>query len=224
MQTVYYSLMRNPVAFLLAAGVIACLPVRSAPQTPAPAHASIVDSHEGVTIGVEPWTQASRYKAKFPKKSPLAGGIVAVRVTFKNDTEHGVKVNLQRIRLVVQIAEDNHQELDSLSASDVADAVMLKKNGKDPTAKRIPIPLPIGKPKPERDANWTNFRDDCQNAAVPSGVVAAHSTVEGLLYFDLRGEVDLLESSRLYVPDLFNMNTNEPLSYFDIALGHDSTQ
>jgi hypothetical protein len=224
MQTVYYSLMRNLVAFLLATGVAACLLAQSSPQVPAPVHASIVDSHEGVTIGVEPWTQASRYKAKFPKKSPLAGGIVAIRVTFRNDNDYGVKVNLQRIQLVVQVSEDNRQQLDALSADNVADAVMLKANGKDPTAKRIPIPLPVGKPKPSRDANWTNFRDDCQNAAVPSGVLAAHSSVEGLLYFDLRGEMDLLTSARLYVPDLFNMNDNQPLSYFDVALGHDSSE
>ena len=224
MQTVYYSLMRNLLALLLTAGVAACLPAQNSPQTPAPVPATIVDSHEGMTVGVEPWTQASRYKAKFPKKSPLAGGIVAIRVTFRNETDHGVKVNLQRIQLVVQIGEDNRQELDALSAEDVADAVMLKANGKDPTAKRIPIPLPVGKPKPSRDANWTNFRDDCQNAAVPSSVVAAHSSVEGLLYFDLRGELDLLQTARLYVPDLFNMNDNQPLSYFDIALGHDSSE
>jgi hypothetical protein len=224
METVYYSLMRNLLALLLTAAAAACLPAQNSQQTPAPVHASVVDSHEGMTVGVEPWTQASRYKAKFPKKSPLAGGIVAIRVTFRNDADHGVKVNLQRIQLVVQIGEDNRQELDALSADDVADAVMLKANGKDPTAKRIPIPLPVGKPKPSRDANWTNFRDDCQNAAVPSGVVAAHSSVEGLLYFDLRGEVDLLQTARLYVPDLFNMNDNQPLSYFDIALGQDSSE
>lgn len=224
MQTVYYTFMRNLVAFLLAVGVAACLGAQGTPQTSTPVHASIVDSHEGMTIGVEPWTQASRYKAKFPKKSPLTGGIVAIRVTFRNDNDHGVKVNLQRIRLVVQISEDERQELDALSADDVADAVMLKANGKDPTAKRIPIPLPVGRPKPSRDANWTNFRDDCQNAAVPSSVVAAHSTVEGLVYFDLRGEVDLLQTARLYIPDLFNMNDNQPLSYFDIALSHDSSE
>jgi hypothetical protein len=220
MQTVYYSLMRNLLAFLLLTATASGLLAQNSTKASTPMHAAIVDAHEGVTIGVEPWTQASRYKEKFSKKSPFSGGIVAIRLSFRNDNEYGIKVDLQRIRLLVQISEDSRQELVPLSAEDVADTVLLKENGKDPTAKRIPVPLPVGKPKPYRDANWTALRDACQNAGVPSSVVAAHSTVEGLLYFDLRGEVDLLQTSRLYVPNLMTMGDNQPLSYFDIDLGH----
>ena len=222
MQTVYYSLMRNLLAFLLFTGAATFLPAQDSGKTQAPMRASIVDSHEGITIGVEPWAQASRYKEKFPKKSPLAAGIVAIHLSIRNDNDQGVKVDLHRIRLIVQISEDSRQELAPRSADDVADAVMLKSNGKDPTARRVPLPIPVGKTKPERDANWTSFRDACQNAAVPSAVVAAHSTVEGLIYFDLRGEVELLQTARLYLPNLLMMGENQPLSYFDIALSHNS--
>jgi hypothetical protein len=218
MQTVYYSLMQNLLAFLLLAAAAICLPAQNNGKGSDPTHASIVDSHEGVTIGVEPWTQASRYKDKFPKKSPLNGGVVAIHASFRNDNEYGVKVDLKSIRLLVQINEDNRQEIAPLSAEDVADTVLLKANGKDPTAKRVPLPIPVGKPKPARDANWTSLRDACQNAAVPSSVLAAHSTVEGLIYFDLRGEVELLQTSHLYVPNLATMGENQPLSYFDIDL------
>jgi len=211
--------MRNLLASLL---VVAAIPLaaQNSGQPPATGHASIVDSHEGVTIGIDPWVQASRYKEKFPKKSPFAGGMVALRVSFRNDNDYGVKVDLKRIRLIVQLSEDSRQELETLSAEDVADAIMLKANGKDPTARRIPLPIPVPRTKPSRDANWTNFRDTCQNAAVPSGVVAGHSTVDGLLYFDIRGEVELLQTARLYVPNLVTMGENQPLSYFDIDLGH----
>ncbi|MGB7845139.1 MAG: hypothetical protein WBL63_05955 [Candidatus Acidiferrum sp.] len=215
--------MRKLIASLLYASVATAVLAQSDAKAPATLRASIVESHEGVTIGVDPWTQASRYKAKFPKKSPLAGGVVAIRISFRNDNDNGVRVDLHRIRLLVQISEDNRQELDPLSPDDVADTVLLKANGKDPTARRIPIPLPIGKPKPTRDANWTSFRDACQNAAVPSSILGAHSTVEGLVYFDLRGEVDLLQTARLYVPNLATMGDNQPLSYFDIDLGHNSS-
>jgi hypothetical protein len=233
MQTVYYSLVRNLLACLLFAVAAASLPAQNqnkdATQTPAnsgdPLHAAITDSHEGVTIGIEPWTQASRYKEKFPKKSPFSKGIVAIHVSFRNDSDHGLKVNLQSIRLLVQLSEENRQELAPLSAEDVADTVMLKDNGKDPTAKRnpLPIPLPTGTPKSSRDANWTALRDACQNAGVPSSIVGGHSTVEGLIYFDLRGEVDLLQTAHLYFPNIVSMGDNQPLSYFDIALGHDSS-
>jgi hypothetical protein len=179
---------------------------------------SIVDAHEGITIGVDPWTQASRYKTKFPKKSPFNGGIVALHLTIRNDNDEGVKLNLSRIRLLVQLDEDNRQELEALTAEDVADTVMLKQNGKDPTARRspLPLPLPTSRPKPERDKNWVEFKEACQNAAIPSSVIGAHGIMEGLVYFDLRGEIDLVKTARLYVPDLQRMSTHEAISYFDI--------
>jgi hypothetical protein len=182
---------------------------------------AISDSHEGVTIGVDPWTTASRYKEKFPKKSPFAGGVIGIHIRVQNDNDQGIKINLQRIRLLVQIDEENRQELEPLSADEVADTVLLKDNGKDPTARRNPLPIPVGKPRPSRDANWTTMRDACQNAGVPSTVIGAHSFVEGLVYFNLRGEVELLHTARLYLPSLTSMGSLQPISYFDIHLGKD---
>jgi hypothetical protein len=182
--------------------------------------ATAVDSHEGLTIGVDPWTVSSRYKEKFPKKSPYSAGIVALKLSFRNETDEGIRVDLRRIRLVVQLSEDNRQELASLTPDEVADTLLLQKNGKDPTVKRIPLPVPLGKVPTTRDKNWIDFRDTCQDAGIPSPVIAAHSTVEGLIYFDIRGEWDLLQTSRLYVPGLITMSSKEPLSYFDIDLGH----
>lgn len=191
-----------------------------------PMHAGISDSHEGVTIGVEPWTTASRYKEKFPKKSPFSKGIVAIHVNIRNDNNDGLKVNLESVRLLVTLGEDNRQQLAPLTADDVADAVTLKSNGKDPTAKRSPLPIPLpttGAVKSGRDSHWTELRDACQEAGVPSNVIAGHSSVEGLLYFDVRGELDLLQNAHLYLPNIAKMADNEPISYFDIALGPDSS-
>ena len=222
MQTVYYIFMRKLSASVLPP-LLAFLAVAAlAGQQAAPVRAPIQDSHEKMTIGIDPWTVASRYKERFPKKSPFSKGIVALSVSFRNDSDEGVKIDLPHIRLLLQISEEERQELDPLTAEEVADTVLLKNNGKDPTAKRIPLPIPVGGPKQLRDKNWTEFRDDCQNAGVPTSVVAAHSTVAGLLYFDLRGDVELLQNARLYVPNLTMMGSKQPLSYFDIPLGSSS--
>jgi hypothetical protein len=189
-------------------------------STAATARASARDSHEGMTVLVDPWTTASRYKERFPKKSPFNSGIIALQVTFQNDSDESIKLDLKSIRLLLIIGEDNRQELVTLTADDVADTVLLKNNAKDPTQRRNPLPIPVGKPTPSRDKNWTELRDTAQNASVPSNVVAAHTSVQGLLYFDLRGEIDLLQSARLYVPNLVTMSDRRPLSYFDIELGH----
>jgi len=222
MQTVYYSLMKKLLAVVVVVFLGILLGRGAAGQQAKPLRTSILDAHEGVTIGVEPWTQASRYKEKFPKKSPFAAGIVALKLSIRNDNDEAVKLTLRRIRLLVQLDAENRQELESLTADDVADAVMLKQNGKDPTARRLPIPLPINRPKPTRDKNWEEFRGDCQNAGIPSGVIGAHSTMEGLVYFDLRGEWDLLQTARLYVPDLQRMTTQQAILYFDIDFSHSS--
>jgi hypothetical protein len=222
MQTVYYIFMRKLSPYVLLPLLTFVLAPALAGQQAAPVRAPIKDSHEKMTVGVDPWTVASRYKERFPKKSPFSKGVVALKVSFRNDSDESIKIDLPHIRLLLQMNEEERQELEPLTADEVADTVMLKNNGKDPTAKRIPLPIPVGGGKPLRDKNWTEFRDDCQNAAVPSSVVAAHGTVEGLLYFDLRGEVELLQNARLYVPNLTTMGTKQPLSYFDIPLGASS--
>ena len=226
MQTVYYNLMRNLVALVVLAAVSMSAgaqspsnPSQDTPKT-TPMKTQFMDTHEGMTIGVEPWTQAIAYKQKFPKKSPFSGGVVALQMTFKNDSDEGIKIDVQSIRLLLLIGEDNRQELSPLTAEDVADTVLLSNNGKDPTQRRNPLPIPVGKPRPSRDKNWVELKDACQNAAVPSSVVAAHSTVVGLVYFDLRSEWDLLQNAKVYLPSLVLMTTRRPLSYFEIDLGY----
>ncbi len=223
MQTVYYSLMKKLLAVVVVVFLGIFLGRASVGQQSKPLRTSILDAHEGVTIGVEPWTQANRYKEKFPKKTPFAAGIVALRLSIRNDNDEAVKLNRPRIRLLVQLDPENRQELEAMTADDLADTVMLKQNGKDPTARRSPIPLPISRPKPERDKNWVEFQAACQNAGLPSNVIGAHSTMEGLVYFDLRGEWDLLQTARLYVPDLERMTSKQAISYFDIDFSRNSS-
>ena len=105
----------------------------------APLKTASLETHEGLTISARPWTDAALYKEKFPKKSPYAAGIVAMQVIFRNDSNESLKVGLERIRLSFQIDQDNRQELQALTAAQVADEV-LKPGGKDPS-KRAKIPL-----------------------------------------------------------------------------------
>jgi len=184
-----------------------------------PLRTASLESHEGLTITATPWTDAAKYKDKFPKKSPYAAGILAVEVSFRNDSDESVKVSLSRIRLTVHLDAENTQELPSLSAEELVQAV-LKPGGKDPTATRKKIPVPVPIPKSGKDKNADELQRQAQEASVPTGVVAPHSTVQGLLYFDLQNQFDLLDTAHLYVPELVLMRGNRELTYFDIDLGH----
>ena len=222
MRNVYYNPMRNPAIVLpfLAACVLAAGPLAGQPQTSL--KTASLESHEGLTISALPWTEVAQYKEKFPKKSPFSAGVLAVQVVLRNDSDEGMRVNLRRIRLTVQLDADNRQEVEALTADQVADAV-LKPAAKDPTATRkLPIPLPSS--KGGRDKHWTELQTQAQNAEVPTSVIAAHGTVQGLLYFDLQDQFDLLQTAHLYIPEITLMQQNRALTYFDIDLSHRGSQ
>ncbi len=224
MRNVYYNPMRNPAIVLpfLAACVLTFTPLAGHPQQSSLKTASL-ESHEGLTISALPWTDAALYKEKFPKKSPFSAGVLAVQVVFRNDSDESMRVNQRRIRLTVQLDADNRQEIEALTADQVADAV-LRPAAKDPTAKRkLPIPLPSSSGG-GHDKHWTELQTQAQNAEVPTSVVAAHSSVQGLLYFDLQDQFDLLQTAHLYIPDITLMQQNRSLTYFDIDLSHRGAQ
>lgn len=219
MRKTYYSRMRGLAITILLALVLMSWISASAQNG---VRGAAVESHEGLTVSATPWMEAAKYKEKFPKKSPFAAGIIAVQVAFRNDSEESIKVELSRIRMTVRLDSENAQELPSLSAEDVAQEV-LKPGAKDPTKRsRIPLPVPI--PKGNSDKNFIELQRQAQEASVSTGVVAPHSTVQGLLYFDLQNQFDLLQTAHLYVPELEFMRGNRPLTYFDIDLGQRGSQ
>ncbi len=213
----YYNPMRNLAIIVpfLAAMLFSDGP--AAQQTQATVKAAALESHEGVTISAQPWMDAASYKAKFPKKSPLASGIVAIDTIIRNDSDDSMKIDLEQIRLNVTVSEDNRQALRSLTPDDVAD-VMSETKKKDPTlTHRSPIPIPRG-PQTGRDKHWTEAQKAASEAAVSGSVVAPHHSVQGLLYFDLQGQFDLLNTAHLYIPDVRALEKNHPLLYFEIDL------
>jgi hypothetical protein len=220
MRKVYYSLMRIPARSIPWLALPLLYVLAAAQQTPI--RTASLEAHEGVTIMAKPWMDASKYKEKFPKKSPYAAGVLAVEVSFRNDSDDSVKVNLARIRLTIHLDSENTQELPSLSSEELAQAV-LKPGGKDPTATRKKVPLPVPLPKGGKDKNLDELQRQAQDASVPTGVIGPHSTVQGLLYFDLQSQFDLLDTAHLYVPDLILMRGNRALTYFDIDLGQPGT-
>ncbi len=225
MRKIYYSPMpklSGAVPFLaacLAACLVAgtCVARQQPDASPSTLKTASLETHEGLTISARPWTDASLYKEKFPKKSPFAAGVVAMQVVFRNDSNDSMKVALDRIRLSFQVDQDNRQELQALTAAQLADEV-LKPGGKDPSKSRSRVPLPVSIPRSGQDKHWAELKQQAENAGVPANVIAPHSTVQGLLYFDLQGQFDLLNGAHLYVPDVTAMESNRSLTYFEIDL------
>jgi hypothetical protein len=216
-EKVYYSLMRKLtliLPFLVASLMVA---QQGTSQQPSSLKTTSLESHEGMTITARPWTDPSLYKEKFPKKSPYAAGIVAMQVVFRNDSDDSMKINLERIRLNVALSEEDHQALNPLSPEEATDAIM-NPSAKDPTKTRKKFPFPTGAPKIGHDKHWIEVEKSIEDAGVHSSVVAPHSTVQGLLYFDLRSQFELLNSAHLYVPEIVAIEKNRGLLYFEIDL------
>src|SRR5262249_39807948 len=155
--------------------VFALSPSPAQQQQSTPMRTSALDSHEGMTIAVEPLSKVDQYKTAFPKKNPFASGIIAIRVMFRNETAESIRVNLGSIRLSVPLEDESRQELPALTSEEVADVVFSGK-AKDPSRRaRLPIPLPSSN-KIGHDKNWTELAKAAEEAGVRSGIVAPHST------------------------------------------------
>jgi len=219
MRNVYYNPMRKLTLILPALAAFLLVALRGAPQQQSSLKTSSLESHEGMTITAQPWTDPALYKEKFPKKSPYAAGIVAIQVVFRNDSDDSMKINLERIRLNLTLSEEDRQALYPLSPEEAADAIM-NPGARDPTKvrKKFPFPTGVGGPKVGHDKHWTEVEKSMEDAGVQASVVAPHSAVQGLLYFDLRSQFDLLNSAHLYVPEIVALEKNRNLLYFDIDL------
>jgi len=221
MRKFYYNPTRKLTLFLLALMALPWEANKMAAQSQDALRTSALESHEGMTISARPWTDPALYKAKFHKKSPYAAGLVAVQVTFRNDSGDSLRVNLARIRLNITLSEDNRQAVDPLTSEQAADLIL------QPATKNLGksrFPIPIGGPKVGHDKKWVEVEQELRDAGVRASIVAPHSSVEGLLYFDLQGQFALLNSSRLYVPDVVALEKNRELLYFEIDLSQAGAQ
>lgn len=221
MRKVYYNPAGKLTLFLLFFLALHLSTASGLAQQPGALKTSALESHEGMTISAQPWTNPAPYKEKFHKKSPYAAGIVALQVVFRNDSDDSLKVNLERIRLNVTLSEEDHQALDPLTSEQAAD-VILKPSVKNLGRSRFPIP--IGGPKVGHDKKWVEVEQELREAGVKGSIVAPHSAVQGLLYFDLQSQYDLLSKARLYVPDIVALEKNHGLMYFEIDLSQTGGQ
>jgi len=226
MQKVYYNWMKN--TYILAATLV-LWPALAALSSPAtenlksqsggtrPLTTASLDSHEGLTVAADPWLSADRYKPTFPKKTPLGAGVVAIKVTFRNDSDESIKIGIDRIRLNLTFDDNNRQELPALSSELLADTVLHPKL-KGTSRPRLPIPLPTS--PGGRDKKLAGIQKTRRRRRTPRRRSGSHSTVAGLLYFDLQNQFELLQKRPPIHSRSAFARKNQTLMYFDIDLSH----
>ena len=176
-----------------------------------PAH----DAHQGCVISADPYTDAARSKEKFGKKHPYDAGVLALEVGLRNDTDNPISVNLERIRLMLEVPGDHKQSLEPLELDDAADRIA-EPGGTNPVFSRSP--LPGRKVKGGRGKDWQKLRSALTATALSSDILPPHSTTRGFLFFDVNRHFDWLAHASLYVPELRFVPSREELLYFEVEL------
>jgi hypothetical protein len=187
-------------------------------QTPAPAGRPPTqlphDTHDGVTVSVDPYSEAGRSKQKFGKADPLPEGILPVEVFVRNETEQPIRIDLSTIQMEVRLKDAPRQDVDSLTVAEVASIMAHPEGASEPQARRFPIGIPTG----GNDKKVNKFVELLHPLALDSDVVPAMGQIHGFLFFNVSHDVSLVVDASVYMPDLTIIPSKKPLIFFEVPL------
>ena len=217
---------RLRIAAFLASSLILCASAfgqsASSPPDPKPAAKAPAplpsDQHSGLTVSVDPYTEAARTKDKFGKANPHDVGVLPVEVFLRNDSDQPMRVNLETVQLEVTLKNGVRQEVDWLRAEEVAKLIAHPTGSADPHQKRLPLPMKIG------DKNVEKLANVLRPLTLDADVIPPKGAIHGFLYFDVSHEFAIVKRSSLYVPDVSIAPSNEPLVFFEVPLRNASAE
>ena len=186
----------------------------TSPQ-PAPATSSLPqDSHDGMTLSADPYTDPARAKEKFGKANPIPAGILPVEVFLRNDTAQPIHIDLSTVQLDIHSNAGGNQEVDWLGVYEVARAIAHPGGAPAPGIPRFPIGVRRG-----TDSKIDDLANILRPLALDADIVPPLGMIHGFLFFDMNHRMTLVESSSLYLPDAAIVPSNKPLMFFEVPLG-----
>lgn len=200
-----------------ATAVLAGAPDSAAPESGSQGDAASLparDTHEGLLVAADPYSDAARARQRFGKKTPLDAGIAPIEVFFRNDNDKPILVDLETIRLLLEPPGGERQQLEPLALDDVLE-LMLYKHGPDVTMPRHPLPR---RTKPGRSKEYLELEGKLRPLTLEMNLLPPGTTVHGFLYFQVTRRPDWLQHARLYLPDLKFMHNKQPLFFFELDL------
>jgi hypothetical protein len=185
-------------------------------QTPAPPDVPSSlprDHHDGVTLSADPYSDAARCKEKFGKANPYPVGILPVEIFLRNETDQPVKIDLSTVQLTIHYTSEAPQNLDWLTAKEVASAVAYPKGPKAPHASRLPLGISTGE-----DKKVDNLVAVLQPLMFDGDVLPPQSLLHGFLFFDVDRDFSVVQKSTLYLPDATTIPGKKALLFFEVPL------
>ncbi|HEY0702357.1 MAG TPA: hypothetical protein VGD60_06280 [Candidatus Acidoferrales bacterium] len=199
----------------MTAGALVGLSKAADPHGPAQAAKVLPhDTHDGLTIQADPYTDKVRCKDKFGKADPYPVGILPVEVTLRNDSPNLIRVDINTIQLQVILRSGGHQDLDWLAAEDVAALIAHPAGAGAPSRPKI-----AGLPIPSGDKKVDKLAEILKPLTLDADTIAPKGSVHGFVYFNVNHDVTLSDSAVLYVPDAVILPSKKVLMFFEVALG-----
>jgi len=172
------------------------------------------DTHDGLTIQADPYTERARAKQKFGKADPLSVGILPVEVTLRNATDKPIRVDINTIQLEVRLRSSGRQDLDWISAEDVAALIAHPAGAGAPSRPRVPgLPIPSGDKKADKLA------EILKPLTLDADTIPPMGAVHGIIYFNVSNDIGLADDATLYIPDVVTLPSKKPLMFFEVPLG-----
>ena len=187
---------------------------QSSTQTTHTARPLPQDSHEGMTLSADPYTDSARAKEKFGKGNPLPEGILPVDVFLRNDTNQPIRIDLSTVQLAVHFASGKSQEIDWLAVYEVARAIVHPNGSPAPKVPRFPLGVPS-----QADSKVDKVADVLRPLTLDADIVPPMGAIHGFLFFDIGHDFSLARRCSLYLPDAVTVPSNKPLVFFEVPLG-----
>jgi hypothetical protein len=172
------------------------------------------DRHDGLDVSADAYTDGERAKKKFGKANPIPSGILPVEVFFRNELDQPIRIDLSTIQLEVRPPEGQRQEIDSLSAAEVAQTIAHPEGAGAPGTHRFP---PIGLPN-FGDKKVDSLADILRPLSLDADVVPPTGAIHGFLYFNMNHQISLARNASLYIPDAMLIPSNKALMFFEVSL------
>jgi hypothetical protein len=173
------------------------------------------DTHDGLTIQADTYTDHARARQKFGGKAdPLSVGVLPVEVTLRNATDKPIRVDINTIQLEVRLRNGGRQDLDWISAEDVAALIAHPAGAGAPSRPRVPgLPIPSGDKKADKLA------EILKPLTLNADTIPPMGAVHGFVYFNVSNDIGLADDATLYIPDAVLLPSKKALMFFEVPLG-----
>ncbi len=189
------------------------------PQKTDPAALAAKESHEGLLVAADPYTDAARAKARFGKKNPHNAGVLALEVFIINDNTRAIQMDLSTIRLILESGGRVRQRLEPMAIEEVIVLVLdPKRRGPKVDPEKTPRPRIPGIGGGDKSKDAKEVDGILRPALLEMDIIPPKATVRGFLFFDMDHRFEKLGEAKLLIPKLKFVDNGQELFFFEVDL------